>query len=124
MSEILNHLQNLTEYGYDYTEDDKKIFLEVEQELSKTYNLKYMNAPVDITPDGIATGISSKSDKDINNGFDLANDISNYILEKNEKYNFIQNNNLYIYQLGKIKCIKDEKVSFSYTIRIGSFNAL
>ena len=124
MSEILKHLENLTEYGYDYTEEDKRIFLEVEQELSKKYNLKYMNAPVDMTEDGVATGVSSKSDKDINNGFDLAIDISNYILEKNEKYNFIQNNNLYIYRLSKIKCVKDEKTMFYYTIRLGSFNAL
>lgn len=119
--EILNHLEDLSDYGIEYTEEDKRIFLEFENEIKTAgYDIKYMNAPVDIIENNTITAMCIRVDDEILSGIDLFNNIINNLIKDNSQYNFIIDNKLFIYTMAKIKIIRDDIPSFVYTFRIGS----
>lgn len=117
---ILNHLDDLSEFGIEYTEEDKNIFVEFENVIKDAgYNIEYMNAPVDIIKNNILAAISIKFDNGILSGADMYSELIEYITA-HEKYKFIFDNNVYIYKLSKQKTIRNDETSFIFTIRIGS----
>lgn len=121
MSEILNHLEDLSEYGIEYTEEDKSIFVEFENSIvNAEYEIKYMKSPVDIIENKTITAISMKFHTNvILSGIDIFNELIEYI-EDNSKYKFIVDKTLYIYKISKLKTINDGITAFSYVIRIGT----
>ena len=117
--EILNHLVDLSDYGIEYTEEDKRIFVQFQDELINAgYEIKYMNTPVEMTENGLMTALSNKFNE-VSSGYELFKDLTNIFVPEN-KYNHVFNNIIYIYTLGKLKCIKDNITYFVYTIRIGT----
>jgi hypothetical protein len=117
--EILNHLVDLSDYGIEYTEEDKRIFVQFQDELINAgYEIKYMNTPVEMTENGLMTALSNKFDE-VSSGYELFKDLTNIFVSEN-KYNHVFNNIIYIYTLGELKCIKDNITYFVYTIRIGT----
>lgn len=118
--EILNHLEDLSDYGIEYTEDDRRIFIEFEDELSKNFTIKYMKSPVDMTLDGVMSAVSRRFDKEVFSGKEMYDNLIPYLIE-DKKYKSIFNDTIYIYKIGKLFCLNanDEKYSI-YTIRIGT----
>lgn len=120
--EILNHLDDLSEFGIEYTEEDKNIFVEFENTIKDAgYNIEYMGAPVDIIKNNTLAAISIKLDSELLSGIEIFNELIKYINDKSKsKYNFIIDNTLFIYKMSKIKTIRNDETSFIFTIRIGS----
>ena len=77
-----------------------------------------MNAPVDMTEDGLMTALAMKFNED-SSGYELFKDLTDCFVPQNQ-YNHVFNNTIYIYALSKLKCLIDSKESFVYTIRIGT----
>ena len=122
--QIINHLEDISIYNLEYTEDDKRIFSELEDLIKEAgYSIQYMNAPVDIIENNIITAISMKMriDRKILSGKEIFDALIDYI-KNNTEYNFINNYTIYIYKMGKLKCIKDDITFFVYTIRIGTYH--
>lgn len=119
--QILNHLADLTEYYWDWTEQDKEILEQFENELILNgYKIKYMQCPVDKTIDGIIiSAIARKFESEIKTGIDLYKELITDI-ETDKKYNILFDNIIYIYKVGKVKLVKDNITTFAYTMRIGS----
>lgn len=119
MSEILNHLEDLSEYGIEYTEEDKSIFVEFENSIVNAgYEIKYMKSPVDII-DGIVFSALSIACKEYKDGIDIANELLSYI--KTSKYKFVYNDSFHIYTVSKYAVIDEIGVKkFLYKIRLGT----
>lgn len=116
--EILNHLVDLSDYGIEYTEADKRVFLEFENLIKKAgYNIQYMNTPADITSYGPMEATTMTFVYDINSGDDLFNKLFNGFDSKSK---FVFDNTLFIYKIGKVKLIKEDITTFNYTMRLGS----
>lgn len=117
--EILNHLVDLSEFGIEYTEEDKRIFLEFENELINAgYEIKYMNAPVEMTENVLMTALAMRFNE-VSSGYELFKDLTDCFVQNNQ-YNYVFDNTIYIYKMSKLKCLIDCKESFVYTIRIGT----
>ena len=114
--EILNHLEDLSDYGIEYTEEDKNIFVEFQNAIKDAgYNIKYMNAPVDITEGGVISAISKRFSK-VSYGDELFKQlVDDFVMQTEHKQVF--DNRIYIYEMSKLKCLNSDVL---YKIRIGT----
>ena len=114
--EILNHLDDLSEFGIEYTEEDKTIFVDFQTNLiNMGYEIKYMNAPTDTTEDGLMTALSKRFSK-VSSGDELFKELAEDFVTQT-KYKQVFDNRIYIYQMTKYKFIDS---GYLYGIRIGT----
>lgn len=115
--EILNHLEDLSNCGWIWTEEDKKILVDFQNNLINAgYTIKYLNAPVDITEDGLMTAVSRRFSR-VSSGDELFKELANDFVTENKYNHIFNNNNIYIYKMAKLKFMDAETL---YAIRIGT----
>ena len=114
-TEILNHLEDLSEFGIEWLDEDKEILVEFQNKIIDAgFIIKYLNTPLDMTEDGIITALALKTEM-ATTGNELFQQLHEHIMQEH-KYNFIFNKTIYIYQMSKLNC---QNAQF-YKIRIGS----
>lgn len=113
--EILNHLQDLSEYGMDYSVEEKQLFVDFVNLIKNSgIGVEYMNAPVDMIQGNIVTGVSTTF-QDAKTAEEMFNKLKIII----EDTNYFINKSIFIYKLGKVITRDFGDI---YTIRIGKLN--